>query len=468
MKKLLPVLTYIFILSLLFNQKGYGQARPLQSLFFLNPYTFNPAYAGSEERSAAFLNHRRQWMAIEGAPVSSTFSLHSPVKDQVALGFKIFNTQHSILQYNNITTSFTYLIPIDNNKKYVTFGISGGVGHNGLKMNLIEVPNDPALNNLYTNNFHVDGQAGMMYYNQGFRMGIVMPTLFGNNIISDSFFNPVRLSPLDAYIVNVSHKFVLSKNTLAFEPHIMYTGFRHFPNQLEAAGIFHLNNTVWFGGSYRQGFGASGMVGMLIADKYNVGYAYDLTLNQAVGMVHNTHEIQINMVFGPKRPFPRKRFIYRPKSVQRSSSGATAKRSKAAPNQPVQPVQMNIEKPEEEEKKIKGPKDVDFIEEIEEQPPATIGSRFAYLSDEDRRNQKIAMTSGYYTITSAFEDFHAAEKHRDQLIELGLPAEVGYLTSKGRFYVYFHKSDSENDAKRAKNKAINRTALARANIIFIK
>ena len=76
---------------------AFAQQLPLQSQFFLNPYAYNPAFVGSNGYTEVFLTHRRQWMGIDGAPVTSRISVHLPTKSKLVYGINLYSDKRGIL-----------------------------------------------------------------------------------------------------------------------------------------------------------------------------------------------------------------------------------------------------------------------------------------------------------------------------------------------------------------------------------
>ncbi|HRH39593.1 MAG TPA: PorP/SprF family type IX secretion system membrane protein, partial [Flavobacteriales bacterium] len=69
-----------------------AQHTPLTSQYMFNGLVINPAYAGSRDALTANMTHRQQWVGIDGAPVTQTASIHSPIgRTKMGLGLLLFN-----------------------------------------------------------------------------------------------------------------------------------------------------------------------------------------------------------------------------------------------------------------------------------------------------------------------------------------------------------------------------------------
>src|SRR5436190_2596646 len=56
-----------------------AQAKPFYTQYILNNYILNPAVTGIENYTDIKLSNRNQWTGINGAPVTTYFSIHAPI-----------------------------------------------------------------------------------------------------------------------------------------------------------------------------------------------------------------------------------------------------------------------------------------------------------------------------------------------------------------------------------------------------
>ena len=85
------VIIFCFVLI---SYTSIGQQLPQFTQYMFNTISVNPAYAGSRETLNMTALHRQQWAGINGHPVTSTFSLHMPTKNErVGLGLSYISDQ---------------------------------------------------------------------------------------------------------------------------------------------------------------------------------------------------------------------------------------------------------------------------------------------------------------------------------------------------------------------------------------
>ena len=84
----------VFVIITLFSVCGaFAQQDPQYTQYMYNTLTVNSAYAGSLGHLAITGIYRTQWVGIEGAPDTQSFSLDTPVGKNVGLGISIVNEE---------------------------------------------------------------------------------------------------------------------------------------------------------------------------------------------------------------------------------------------------------------------------------------------------------------------------------------------------------------------------------------
>jgi len=298
----------IFIIWLGIADTSNGQQTPIYSQFFQNPYVYNPAYAGQNGRSVAFLGYRKQWVGIDGAPETSTLSFHTPMKRNIALGGLVYYDKRSLLKSSTVSLSFTYRAYL-NDDQYVSFGLSGGVSMNNIQLDNINDPailSDPALFDLVDNNLSPNASFGINYHIKRFNFGFSLPSLFKREVVGIEQFTTVELDPIKNYTLMSSYKFPLGNGNLQLEPHFLYRVTETLPNQWEALAVLHFRDLIWIGGSYRQEYGATALFGMNIKEMFSVGYGYEFANTLVNGLPDGTHEIQLKINLGKPKEFTKK------------------------------------------------------------------------------------------------------------------------------------------------------------------
>lgn len=265
----------------------------------MNPYVYNPAYAGVEGHTALFLMYRQQWTNIQGAPQTMHASFHVPLKGGIAFGASAFNVNQGLLSTSAGKVSAGYLVNIDRTH-FLRFGLSIGGGINSVNISEFDSPDDIAFADFLDKNSFLIGDFGMTYHFGHFNLGFSIPNLFTYDVVTQTDFAPINVTPLDNILIKANYRGHISGD-FAIEPHLIYRYSDVVPHQFEATVIAHLKHIVWVGGSYRQDAGIIGLFGAKVKEKIGIGFAYELGNPSISSELGPTFEINIGYHLGTKK-----------------------------------------------------------------------------------------------------------------------------------------------------------------------
>lgn len=288
----------ICILSL-FVFSAQSQQPQVYNQFFMNPYMYNPAYAGVEGHAAVFVMYRDQWTNIDSAPQISHASFHVPLEGGIAVGGAAFNVTQGLLTTSAIKGSASYLINIDRTH-FLRFGMSLGAGINSVNITEFDSPGDQAFENFLDQSTFFIGDVGVAYHFGHFNVGISLPNLFSYNPITQKEVADIEFSPTDNAILKMNYRGHVNDD-FAFEPHLIYRYSNVVPHQYEAVLIAHLYHIVWVGASYRQDEGIIGLAGAKIKEKFAVGFSYEIGNPNISSELGPTFEMNLGYHLGTKK-----------------------------------------------------------------------------------------------------------------------------------------------------------------------
>jgi type IX secretion system PorP/SprF family membrane protein len=499
----------IFLLLLLCMQlSAFAQQLPLQSQFFLNPYAYNPAAVGANGYTEVFMTHRRQWMGIEGAPVTSRISLHLPTKGKLIYGVNLLNDKRGLLSTTSGVFTVAYRAQLGKDQ-YLKAGISGGVGMNGIDITRVENPSDPAIANAVNNNKFFDGNAGISYQYKHLTLGVALPKIFSKNMVFTDGFNRLQVKRLDHFLFSASYKFRLSDGAVVIEPNLIYQMAEGLPSQLEAAGVVTLRDVIWFGGAYRQSSGPAAFAGVKISNNLRLGYSYETTPAKAMGFSNASHELTLNMRFGSKKE-PKKTATLGSSSAARkelerekkafkennidaaklkkvdsekvekqlsqlpaTTTPATAGQTPAADNSLMQEQPATSNNQSRQGTAVKpnpannnpasvapaNAKQTDAAKELEREaanPIKKFNGEVASKSEEkiaeQKKENKLELAKGHYVVVSAFRIFDNAYKYHEALSDRFFNCRYGFSSKSLFYYTYVTHTQDINKARFERDK----------------
>ncbi len=299
-------------------QTVHAQQEVQYSQYMFNMLAVNPAYAGSRDVLSMTGLYRQQWVNIDGAPTTQSFTIDMPIKkEKVGIGLQVYNDQIGAFKNTGAYLSYAYRVKVSQ-KTTLSMGVQGGVTN--LTGNLIGVQRtlsgtdaDPAFAGNISK-WLPNAGVGLYLSNDRGYIGISCPSLIQNRLkdgeatkSNDSVARQER-----HYFLMLGFVLPLGRS-LALKPSILAKATRD-------AAAFDFNLNLWIkdriaiGGSWRtnnkdfkspfantNGDAAIGMLEIQATDQFRLGYAYDFMLNGLRGKQGGSHEVMLRYEFGYRK-----------------------------------------------------------------------------------------------------------------------------------------------------------------------
>ncbi|MEL6632117.1 MAG: type IX secretion system membrane protein PorP/SprF [Bacteroidota bacterium] len=316
------ILSLIFILCLAIG--AFGQQRSLYSQYMLNPFSFNPAYAGIEDAVPIHLSLRQQWIGIREAPVTQMVTADSYLGLNTAIGGSFFNEVTGPTRRTGLTFGGAYHMYLGRygrksgrryNARYraskerrevLSFGLSGMLYQQQLGRNqlITEEPDDPALLQGTYNQLLPDVNFGIFYnYRELWYLGFsILHLAQPSPYLTES--RPVR-----TFYLTAGGNFPIA-DEVYLQPSFLLQSIAPFwsfqggnlpaytlPFQVDIGTRVMFRDVFWFGASYRHQDAAVAMVGVR-QGKLDIGYSYDYTVSALAPFSNGSHEISVTLSVG--------------------------------------------------------------------------------------------------------------------------------------------------------------------------
>lgn len=278
------ILCFVLLTSL----AGFCQQDSQFTQYMYNTININPAYAGSRGSLSFFGLHRSQWMGIDGAPETNSFSVNAPILEQVGAGFSFISDRIGPIEENTISADISYTIKTSENYK-LSFGIKGTGNFFNLdaqKLNPADA-GDSKFQNL-KNNFTPNLGAGIYLHSKKFYAGISVPNFFEKTNYNDNSVS-VNEEKMNFYIIS-GYVFDLNDN-IKFKPAFLAKTVEGSPLQADFSGNFLLYEKFTLGAAYRWDAAVSALAGFQITNGLFIGYGYDAETTKLRKYNSGSHEI---------------------------------------------------------------------------------------------------------------------------------------------------------------------------------
>lgn len=262
-----------------------------QYMYHMN--ILNPAYAGVRESLSINFLARSQWLGITDAPKTATFSIHSPLQNNVGLGLSIVYDQLGPVKETNIFADFSYTIPFSYDAK-IAFGIKGGMTSYFLNAGELSTM-DPELNSLYDGEFRrifPNFGMGIYYYTNDYYVGFSVPNLLKSKYFKTNSGYTSNASKSSHFYLTAGYVYKIN-NKIKLKPSFLVKGVIGAPVSFDLSINTFVNELFEFGLSYRYQDSVSAMVGVKVSADVRLGYAYDYILSNLGNYSNGSHEVML-------------------------------------------------------------------------------------------------------------------------------------------------------------------------------
>jgi type IX secretion system PorP/SprF family membrane protein len=267
---------------------SYAQQDAQFTQYMYNTININPAYAGSRGALSMFALHRTQWVGLDGAPVTNTVSINTPLNaSKLGLGVSLVNDKIGPTTENTISADLSYSIQTSETWK-LSFGIKATANLFDLdasKLNPVDAT-DPSLQNY--SKFSPNIGAGAYWHSDKAYVGLSVPNFIQTNRYNDNevaiFKERISYYLIAGYVFDFS-------NTVKFKPALLTKMIEGAPLQVDASANFMFYDKFMLGLSYRWSASVSAMAGFQVTDGLYIGYGYDKETTNLDNYNSGSHEI---------------------------------------------------------------------------------------------------------------------------------------------------------------------------------
>lgn len=301
---------YTIMLVLFVLGNCFAQQASQYSLYALNKFNFNPAYAGLDNSLSVTGVYRNQWLDLPGSPVLQNINAHLPVYLlNGGFGINIENEKQGPERNTLATISYSYWLPVGK-KNTLSLGLSGGVLQKTLDGTLLRTP-DGVYTNPITNIQHNDNNlpnskesgrapifnAGAYFKGEQYEFGVSVNNITESRIMLNAQNVNAEILNNRNYFITFATYFEIG-NKLTIHPSALIKSDL-IENQAEITVLLKYNDNI-FGGAAFRGYNSNTadavalIAGFNLSEKVKVAYSYDMTVSALQSVSNGSHEIMLN------------------------------------------------------------------------------------------------------------------------------------------------------------------------------
>jgi len=283
------------VAALLLSQITFAQQEPMFTHYMFNTQAVNPAYAGNRGMTTMTLLHRSQWVGIEGAPMTQTLTVNSPIfRNKLGLGVSLQNDKIGPTNIFTGNLDLAYKLKI-NKKNNIAFGIKSVLSYFDRNLTGLYAAEtgDIAIDNATRNDMFMDFGIGVLYTNEHFYAGLSTPKVLFNNFSDQNSGNDLGAKEVQHYYFTAGGAIDLSSN-VEFKPSTFVRATHGAPVTVDVSALFEMNKKLEVGAMWRSYDAVGILLGYNFKENLRIGYSFDWSYgNRTFTYNFGSHEVML-------------------------------------------------------------------------------------------------------------------------------------------------------------------------------
>lgn len=292
----------LFVFALLAGNL-IAQQVPQYSMYSLNPYAFNPAYAGMESTIVATGVYRQQWSGLKGAPVTQHINAHLPLYAiNSGIGIRIENDVIGAHNSSQALLSYNYQFQVGRNT-VLSVGLSAGYLQYVLDGSKLRAPQGTYVDPDFSHNDLVLPlgkekigapllETGIYLQSNNLEVGASIQPVFAAKLKNGT--NNFGLKPIPHGFFYTAYAIGWGENLMVKPSILVKTDL--IKTQAEISALAKWKENIFAGAAFR-GFGRQSkdalilMGGLKLNEKTTLAYAFDVPLSPLNTVNRGSHEL---------------------------------------------------------------------------------------------------------------------------------------------------------------------------------
>ena len=289
-KRCLRLLT-AFLLGTACYLPARAQQDPIYSQYSMNGMLINPAYPSIDQSASMTLIGRNQWVGVDGAPKTISFTFYTPFKEtNTSIGFSAMNEKITVQSRTGLNFHVSQRVDLNENLR-LALGLKVGMSQ-FRENNSALTTTDPifAQNESY---FKSEVGFGFALFADKFYIGLSSPTFQSfdvGNKVNKIVYNT-------HYYLTAGYLFDAGEN-VKVKPNFVVRKVKGSPLGIDFNTSVLIKELVWLGASWRSEKSIGALVQVQLNSNLMVGYSYDTPMSSNLkGAQSVSHEIMLNYRF---------------------------------------------------------------------------------------------------------------------------------------------------------------------------
>jgi type IX secretion system PorP/SprF family membrane protein len=278
-------LTISLFLSISFGL--LAQQDPLYSQYINNLVLINPAYSGFNKDFRVSATYRKQWMGLDGSPVTMNVNAHIALADnRMGVGLIMLQDKIGTDKTTEVSATYAYHVPL-NDDLNLLFGLQGGAVNYKSDFDDLTISPDTKFTNV--SQWKPNLGAGLILHSDKFMVAFSVPKMLKASSVMDQVSTALynqHAYGLITYLLPLTSK-------ITFKPWILTRIVSGAPLSMDYALSINVEDKYGLGVLTRDlnTYGAFAKIN--VGDRLRLAYVFELPTKKSIGIRFTTHEFTV-------------------------------------------------------------------------------------------------------------------------------------------------------------------------------
>ena len=291
----------IFIFALLMIGGGaIAQQLPQFTSYQLNPFSYNPAFAGVDGTTQMNALIRNQWAGVNEAPETNVLNAYGLLhNEKMAIGGTAFKDAAGPDSRVGLSASYAYHLKVSD-KMNLSLGLSLGLLQYRLDHTVINPfdDGDPVFNSLILSSVVPTASFGAYLHGQDFYVSFAAPQILSSSFnVKDDLDNGLLFGGLTNHFFLGGGYFKELSSDFDLEPSVLLMYAQPAPIAIDVMTKVTYKDYIWSAVSYRLGDALSLYIGYDISDQFYIAYGHDFVVSELSSATSGSNEFKLGFRF---------------------------------------------------------------------------------------------------------------------------------------------------------------------------
>src|ERR1051326_6999436 len=272
----------------------FAQQDPMVSQYMFNGLYLSPAYAGVRKAPNITGTFRKQWTALDGAPVTQTLSYDQKLGSKMGAGLILVNDKIGVTGTTDIYADYSYHLKLAKDMQ-LSLGLMAGASNYRADLTKLKIwdTDDQNFSSNIVGKWIPNFGFGSYLKGEKYFAGISIPKILSYDPAAFLHVNMDKSPLYERHYYLTGGYEIAVKEKYTIQPSLLFKYVPNAPMQVDVNVLGFYKNMFGIGLSYRSKNAMVALLELKTQKRFTIGYSFDYIFSNLSKYSSGSHEIMI-------------------------------------------------------------------------------------------------------------------------------------------------------------------------------